>query len=103
MPLRLPQGQRPSAADFDFHTAVQRAPVSGIVIGHRLAFARTDHRYKVAARHARANQVIRHRVRAFFREFLVIGVFADAVGVPTDPQLRTRSFLFQARGDGVVA
>src|SRR5450830_1861808 len=74
---------------------------SGFVVSHRMAFARTGHRYKVTARHAGTDQVIRHRVGAFFREFLVVGVLADAVGMPTDPQLGARGFLFQAGGDGV--
>ncbi len=35
---------------------------------------------------------------AFFREPLVVGVFTDAVGMPTDPQLRAWGFFFQASG-----
>src|SRR5450830_789793 len=99
MPLWLAQGQGWSAVDLDFHAAVQCTPLSGFVVCYRVAFARTGHRHKVTARYTGTDQVVRDRVGAFFREFLVVGVFTDAVGMPTDPQLRARGFFFQASGN----
>ena len=42
-----------------------------------------------------------HRMSASFREFLVVGIFTDTVGMPADAQLRTRGLFFQAGGNHV--
>ena len=85
MPLRLAQGQVPSAVDLDFHAAVQGAAFSGFVVGHRMTFAGPGHENKIAAWHAGADQVIGHRVGAFFREFLVVPACKKPIGPPAPP------------------
>src|SRR5690606_34858558 len=64
----------------DLDAAVARAAVFGLVAGDRAALAGTGNDEAIAHDAAR-HQVVAHRVGAFHRKRLVVGVGALAVGV----------------------
>src|SRR5512140_75543 len=76
----------------DHHAPIVRAPPVSVVAGDRLALAESPRRDAVP-RNALRNQVVLHRVRAAFRERLVVLHGSNAVRVSLDLDFRARMLL----------
>ncbi len=77
------------AGNDHLHTAIQLPSLGGAVIGDRVSFTQATSDY-VVDRDVVVDQIVAHRRGPLFRQCLVVGVAADAVGVTFNFQTQIR-------------